>query len=60
MALLRTAFMATMADPEFLADAAKTKLEIHPKDGATVAALVKSMYSSPPELVERMRKALRP
>ena len=60
LAALRTAFMATMKDPEFVADAARMKLDVNPKDGATVAALIGRMYGSPPELVDKMRKALRP
>ena len=35
-------------------------LTIGPKDGETVAALVKQLYASPPELIERLRLALRP
>ena len=30
---LRTAFIATMADPQFLADAAKTQIDVNPVDG---------------------------
>lgn len=60
LAVLRTAFMATMRDPEFLADATKMKLTIAPKDAETVTKLVKDMYASPPELVEKVRRALKP
>lgn len=60
LAVLRQAVMATFADPEFLADARKSSLDINPKDGATVSALVAKMYASPPDLVERMRKSIRP
>ena len=58
--LLQTAFMAAMNDPEFLSDSVKMKLSIAAKDGATVAALVKKLYASPPDLIERLRQALRP
>lgn len=60
VAILRTAFMATLSDPEFLADAGKMKLSIGPKDGPTVAKLVADLYASPPELVAKMRRALKP
>lgn len=60
LAILRPAFMTTLADTEFLADARKMKLEINPKDGATVGNLVRKLYGAPPALVEKMRKALRP
>ena len=58
--ILRTAFMATLQDAEFLADAQNMKLDIHPKDGKTVSELVAKMYGQPPDLIEKMRKALRP
>src|ERR1051325_5008627 len=43
LAALRKAFMDTMTDKEFLADAAKAKLEISPVDGQKVEALVKQI-----------------
>jgi tripartite-type tricarboxylate transporter receptor subunit TctC len=60
LALLRTAFMATMNDPDFLADAQKMKLTISPKDAKTVTDLVRQMYASPPELLAKVNKALKP
>ena len=36
------------------------KLSIGPKDGPTVAKLVADLYASPPELVAKMRRALKP
>jgi tripartite-type tricarboxylate transporter receptor subunit TctC len=60
MAILRDAFEATMKDKEFLAAAEKVKIDIAPKSGAAVAALVKQMYDAPERLVERAKKALRP
>jgi tripartite-type tricarboxylate transporter receptor subunit TctC len=60
LATLRTAFMATLADPVFLDDAAKMKLDVSPKGGAEVAALIDRMYASPRDLIDRMMKAVRP
>ena len=60
LAILRTAFMATMTDADFLGDAARMKLTITPKDAETVAKLVKQMYASPPELIAKVNKALKP
>jgi hypothetical protein len=60
LATLRKSFMTTLADQEFLADATKMKLSISPKDAATVTRLVKEMFASPPELVEKVNKALKP
>ncbi len=44
--VLAKAFMATMADPQFLAAAQKAKLEINPLSGAEVAALVNGVFTS--------------
>ena len=60
LVILRKAFMAALADPETLAEADKIGLTIGPKDGETVEALVKRLYTSPSELIERLQKALRP
>ena len=40
VAVLRRAFMATLQDREFLAEAARTKLEINPVSGERVQAIV--------------------
>ena len=58
--ILRKAFMDAMADKELLTDAQKSRLVINPKDGAAVAALVKSIYASPPALVQQMKDAVKP
>ena len=57
---LRKSFIATLADKDFLADAARMKLSITPKDAVTVTALVRKMFSSPPDLVEQVSRALKP
>jgi len=58
--ILRTAFAATMADPQFLADAAKLKLSITPLSGEQVQDLVAKLYATPRNLVERARAAIKP
>jgi hypothetical protein len=50
---LRQAFMATMTDPDFLADADKAQLEITPVAGDKVQALVAEVYATPPEIAKR-------
>jgi tripartite-type tricarboxylate transporter receptor subunit TctC len=57
---LQQAFMATMKDSEFLADAAKMRLTIDPRGGPEVATLVRDMYASPPEVIAQMAKAIKP
>jgi len=59
-AALRTAFMATMKDPQFLADAARTQIDISPMTGQDVEALVARIVASPPDIVERAKVAVRP
>ncbi|MGZ3283648.1 MAG: Bug family tripartite tricarboxylate transporter substrate binding protein [Xanthobacteraceae bacterium] len=47
--VLREAFMRTMKDPHFLADADKAKLEITPVSGADIEKLVKEVYGTSKE-----------
>lgn len=57
---LQEAFMATMKDSEFLADAAKLRLTVDARSGPEVAKLVSNMYASPPEVIAQMAKAIKP
>lgn len=56
--ILREAFIKTMKDPEFLAEAKKKKLEIDLVSGEELEALAKEVIAQPPEVVERMKKLL--
>jgi tripartite-type tricarboxylate transporter receptor subunit TctC len=56
--MLRAAFMATMTDPEFLADAKRLKLEIEPTSGEQVEALITRIYSHPASIVARATAAM--
>lgn len=58
VALLRKAFMATMQDKDFLAEAAKSKLEIQPIDGERIQRLVDKLYAAKPETLAKIRAAL--
>lgn len=58
MAALRHAFTMTMKDPDFLAAAAKAKMEIAPVSAEKVAALVAEVSATPPDVVARVRAAL--
>jgi len=58
--ILRTAFDATMRDPQFVADAQKTGLDVSPLPGAKVQALVQQLYATPKGIVERAKQAIRP
>lgn len=52
-AALRDAFDKTMADREFLAEAAKAKLEINPVPGAKVEQVVSEIYQTPADIVKK-------
>jgi tripartite-type tricarboxylate transporter receptor subunit TctC len=56
---LRAAFKATMADPQFLADAARTQIDITPTPGDEVEAFMGRMMSASPQVVERAKQAFR-
>jgi tripartite-type tricarboxylate transporter receptor subunit TctC len=58
VAALRQAFMETMRDPDLLADAAKTRLDVNPVAGEEVQAVVAKMFALPPHVVERTKQAL--
>jgi len=55
---LRDAFMATMKDPQFLAEAKKQKLEINPASGEQIAKLLRDIYGSSPRAVAIAREAI--
>jgi tripartite-type tricarboxylate transporter receptor subunit TctC len=56
---LRAAFMATMTDKEFLADAAKSQLEINPVGGEDVERLVKEILQTPKPLADKAAEYIR-
>ena len=56
---LRQAFMQTMKDTDFLADAEKSLLEIRPVAGRDVEALVAQVYRTPAAITQRAVDILR-
>lgn len=58
VAALRKAFMDTMKDPDFLAAAAKRRIEINPVSGKDVQALVARLYDTPKPIIEKARAVL--
>jgi tripartite-type tricarboxylate transporter receptor subunit TctC len=57
VAALRKAFMDTMVDKEFLAEADKAQLEINPVAGEDVEKLVKDVYATPEAVVAKAKAA---
>ena len=56
---LRAAFMATMKDQQFLAEAEKTQIDVSPMAGAEVDAFMARVNGAPPAVVERAKRAVR-
>jgi len=56
---IRKAFMDTMKDPEFLAEAKKAKLDINAEDGATLEQNVKEVLKLDPALVAKLKEILK-
>lgn len=51
---LRTAFDATMRDPEYIAEAEKMRLEVNPVSGVRVQELVAEIYRTPRGVIRKM------
>ena len=58
-AALRKALLDTMKDPEFIADAAKTQIDISPMRGEEVEAFIERLSSASPAVIERTKQAFR-
>ena len=57
--VLRNAFMKTMKDPEFLAEAAKAKLDINPLEGAELERNVRAVFNLDKALVPKAKEILK-
>ena len=57
--ILRKAFIDTMKDAEFLADAKKAKLDLDPDDGAGLERNVKQIFDLEPALVTKLKEILK-
>ena len=55
---LREAFMATMKDPEFLAEINKMQLTIDATSGEEMERIVREAYALPEAVIQKVRKAL--
>jgi len=60
VAILRAAFTATMRDPDFLADAERTRIDVVPTAGEKVQQLVEQLYATPKATVERAKELIKP
>jgi hypothetical protein len=60
LAILRSAFDATMKDEQFLADGEKLRIDISPLSGAKVQEIVQKLHATPKNVVQAARTAIRP
>jgi tripartite-type tricarboxylate transporter receptor subunit TctC len=58
IAALRKAFLATLADKDLIADAAKARLELAPMSGDDMQTLVGRLYALPANVIARAKRAL--
>jgi tripartite-type tricarboxylate transporter receptor subunit TctC len=56
--ILREAFFKTLSDPEVLAEAKKSRMDVEPTSGEELESLVKEIFDSSPEVLERVKKLL--
>jgi tripartite-type tricarboxylate transporter receptor subunit TctC len=56
--LLREAYVKTLNDPEALAEAKKSRMDVEPTSGEELESLVKEIFDSPPDVLERVKKIL--
>ena len=57
--LLRKAFMDTMKDKEFLAEAEKSKLDIDPASGEEIQKIIVGLFQLDPALVSKLAEILK-
>jgi len=55
---MRKAFMETMGDKDFIADANKAIMEIRPVSGADIQKLVEEVYETPAAVVRKTMQLL--
>ena len=58
--ILRSAFNATMKDPEFLAEMKKSRLEVNPLTGGEIESIVKKLFQMDTKNVAKIREVLIP
>jgi hypothetical protein len=56
--MLQKAFIATLKDPQLVAEAEKAKLEIDPIDGPGIEKMVNGVYEIEPAVVSRVKQIL--
>jgi tripartite-type tricarboxylate transporter receptor subunit TctC len=60
VAAMRQAFMDTFRDPAFLAEAKTLNLDVGPTSGEETQALIRKVYQTPPDIIEKAKQATTP
>jgi hypothetical protein len=56
--MLREAYVQSIKDPELLAEAKKSRMDVDPSTGEELQALLNEILNQPPEVIERVKKIL--
>jgi tripartite-type tricarboxylate transporter receptor subunit TctC len=56
--ILRDAYVKAMSNPELLAEAKKSRMDVEPVTGEQLQALAKRVMNQPPAVLKRVRKIL--
>ncbi|HEV8344384.1 MAG TPA: tripartite tricarboxylate transporter substrate-binding protein [Candidatus Binatia bacterium] len=56
--ILREAYAKALKDPELLAEAKKSRMDVEATSGEELESLVKEIFDAPPEVLERAKKLL--
>ncbi len=57
--MLRGAFDAAMADPQFREEAKKLRLDVNPVSGADLEKTIRDIYATPAEVVKRVGELIK-
>jgi tripartite-type tricarboxylate transporter receptor subunit TctC len=58
--ILRSAFMAVLRDPDFLAEAESLRIDVTPQAGAHIQRTVEAVHAAPRQVVERLKQIVEP
>jgi hypothetical protein len=56
--VMRAAFLATLKDPAFLAEAEKSRLDVDPVTGETLEKIVAGLYKMNPATLAKLKEVL--
>lgn len=59
VAMHRRAFLNTMKDPEFLAEANKSKMDIEPVPGEEIEEMIAGLFKQKPQIITRLKEILK-